>query len=142
MFVMVVCMAQFMTQAGLYMSIAPMYLISNSSQTSSAGEMSWLAAAYSSTVGTFILATGRLRDVFSHRLMFIIGFPSSGLWSLVADFSVWADHVFFDCSRALQRIGPAMLLPNSFAILGRAYPLGLRRSLSSGSSAPPLQVVS
>ncbi|KAL3484798.1 MFS general substrate transporter [Aspergillus germanicus] len=138
-FIVVVCMAQFMTQAGLCMSIAPMYLIGNSFQTSSAGELSWFAAAYSLTVATFILVAGRLGDVFGHQLMFIVGFVWFGLWSLLAGFSVWSDQVFFDCCRALQGIGPAMLLPNSLAILGRAYSPGLRKELIFsffGATAP------
>ncbi|KAL3480850.1 major facilitator superfamily domain-containing protein [Aspergillus californicus] len=138
-FVVVVCMAQFMTQAGLCMSIAPVYLIGKSFGTSTAGELSWFAAAYSLTVGTFILFAGRLGDVFGHRLMFTIGFAWFGLWSLLAGFSVWSDQILFDCCRALQGIGPAMLLPNSLAILGRAYPPGLRKELIFsffGATAP------
>jgi MFS family permease len=71
--------------------------------------------------------------------MFIIGFVWFGLWSLLAGFSVWSDQVFFDCCRALQGIGPAMLLPSSLAILGRAYPPGLRKELIFsffGATAP------
>ncbi|KAE8341758.1 hypothetical protein BDV24DRAFT_150881 [Aspergillus arachidicola] len=139
LFIVVVCMAQFMTQAGLCISIAPVYLIGKSFQTSIPGELSWFAAAYSLTVGTFILICGRLGDVFGHRLMFIIGFAWFGLWSLLAGFSVWSNQVFFDCCRALQGMGPAMLLPNAIAILGRAYPPGLRKEMIFsffGATAP------
>ncbi|PYI18590.1 MFS general substrate transporter [Aspergillus violaceofuscus CBS 115571] len=138
-FIAVVCMAQFMTQAGLCMSIAPAHIIGDSFGTNSAGELSWFAAAYSLTVGTFILVAGRLGDVYGHRLMFIIGFAWFGLWSLLAGFSVWSNKVFFDCCRALQGIGPALLLPNAIAILGRAYPPGLRKEMifsCFGATAP------
>ncbi|PWY88217.1 MFS general substrate transporter [Aspergillus heteromorphus CBS 117.55] len=138
-FIAVVCMAQFMTQAGLCMSIAPAHIIGDTFNTTSAGELSWFAAAYSLTVGTFILVAGRLGDVYGHRLMFIIGFSWFGLWSILAGFSVWSNKVFFDCCRALQGIGPAMLLPNAIAILGRAYPPGLRKEMifsCFGATAP------
>lgn len=138
-FIAVVCMAQFMTQAGLCMSIAPAHIIGASFGTTNAGQLSWFAAAYSLTVGTFILVAGRLGDVYGHRLMFIIGFSWFGLWSLLAGFSVWSNKVFFDCCRALQGIGPAMLLPNAIAILGRAYPPGLRKEMifsCFGATAP------
>lgn len=138
-FVVVVCLAQFMTQAGLCMSIAPVYIIGDSFGTSSAGELSWFAAAYSLTVGTFILICGRLGDVFGHRLMFIIGFAWFGLWSLLAGFSVWSNQIFFNCCRAFQGMGPAMLLPNAIAILGRTYPPGLRKEMIFsffGATAP------
>lgn len=138
-FIAVVCMAQFMTQAGLCMSIAPAHIIGASFGTTNAGQLSWFAAAYSLTVGTFILVAGWLGDVYGHRLMFIIGFSWFGLWSLLAGFSVWSNKVFFDCCRALQGIGPAMLLPNAIAILGRAYPPGLRKEMifsCFGATAP------
>lgn len=138
-FVTVVCMAQFMTQAGLSLSIPPVYLIGSSFGTSVAGELSWYTAAYSLTVGTFILFSGRLGDVYGHRLMFIAGFAWFGLWSLLAGFSVWSGQIFFDCCRAFQGIGPAMALPNALAILGRTYPPGTRKEMVFclfGATAP------
>ncbi|KAI9042459.1 MFS transporter [Aspergillus affinis] len=138
-FIIVVCMAQFMTQAGLAISIAPVYIIGDSFNTSSPGELSWFAAAYSLTVGTFILVAGRLGDVFGHRLMFVIGFAWFGLWSLLGGFSVWSNQLFFDCCRAFQGIGPALLLPNAIAIFGRTYPPGLRKEMVFclfGATAP------
>lgn len=138
-FVVVVSMAQFMTQAGLCMSIAPVYRIAHGFNTSNLGELSWFAAAYSLTVGTFILVAGRLGDVYGHKLMFVIGFSWFGLWSLLAGFSVWSGQVFFDCCRAFQGIGPAILLPNALAILGRTYPPGPRKGMVFcffGATAP------
>ncbi|KAE8154901.1 MFS general substrate transporter [Aspergillus avenaceus] len=138
-FIAVICMAQFMTQAGLAISIAPVFIIGKSFNTTNAGQLSWFAAAYSLTVGTFILVCGRLGDVFGHRLLFIIGFAWFGLWSLLAGFSVWSNQIFFDCCRAFQGLGPAMLLPNAIAILGRAYPPGLRKQMVFslfGATAP------
>ncbi|KAL5363112.1 MFS general substrate transporter [Aspergillus floccosus] len=128
-FVRVVAMAQFMTQVGLCMSTAPVFVIGESFNTSTAGELSWFATSYSLTVGTFILVSGRLGDVFGHWLMFVIGFAWFGLWSLLAGFSVWSNQRFFNCCRALQGMGPAMLLPNAIAILGRTYPPGLRKEM-------------
>jgi len=123
-------MGQFMTQVGLCMSIAPVYRIAHSFNTLNLGELSWFVAAYSLTVGSFILVAGQFGDVYGHKLMFIIGFVWFRLWSLLAGFSVWSGQVFFDCCRAFQGIGPAMLLPNALAILGRTYPPGMRRQWS------------
>ncbi|KAK6063435.1 Drug resistance protein [Seiridium cupressi] len=114
------CTPQLMTQAGLALSIAPARIISSSFDSSSIGQLSWYAASYSLTVGTFILPAGRLGDVFGHRKVVIVGFLWSGLWSLIAGFSVWTgEQIFFDCCRAMQGIGSALLLPNSIAIMGR-----------------------
>ena len=127
-FVIVVCAAQLMTQAGLALSIAPLKEIS-ASFDSSARDLTWASSAYSLTVGTFILVSGRLGDVYGHRLIFIIGFLWFALWSMLAGFSVWSNPRYFDCCRAFQGIGPALLLPNAVAILGRTYPPGQRKSM-------------
>jgi MFS family permease len=138
-FVAVVCMAQFMTQAVLSMSIAPVHIIGCGFDTSNSAELSWFAAAYSLTVGTFILVAGQLVDVYGHRRLFGLGFSGFSLWSLLARFSVWSNKIFFDCCRALQGIGPATLFPNAIAILGRTYPPGLRKEMIFslfGATAP------
>ncbi|KAJ5367694.1 hypothetical protein N7541_001635 [Penicillium brevicompactum] len=120
-FIAVVCAAQLMTQAGLSLSIAPIQAISASFGTTSR-DLTWASAAYSLSVGTLILVSGRLGDTYGHRLLFIIGFVWFGVWSLLGGFAVWSNEIFFDCCRALQGIGPALLLPNAVAIFGRTYP--------------------
>ena len=138
-FVTIVCMAQFMTQAVLGMGIVPAHIIGASFGTTDPGELSWFPAAYSLTVGTFILVSGRMGDIWGHRLMFVAGFLWFALWSLLAGFSVYSNRIFFDCCRAFQGIGPAMLLPNAVAIFGRTYPPGLRKAMAFslfGATAP------
>ncbi|KJZ75353.1 Drug resistance protein [Hirsutella minnesotensis 3608] len=139
LFVAVICSAQLMTQAGLAMSIAPMHYIGDSFGVKSPGELSWFAAGYSLTVGTFILIAGRLGDVFGHKRFFVAGFAWFGLWSLVAGLSVYSTRILFDFSRAMQGIGPAFLLPNAIAILGRTYEPGRRQDMVFslfGATAP------
>ncbi|KAJ5569961.1 uncharacterized protein N7459_009391 [Penicillium hispanicum] len=137
-FVFVVCAAQLMTQAGLALSIAPLQPIS-ASFNSTPKDLTWASAGYSLTVGTFIFVSGRLGDVYGHRLIFVIGFAWFGFWSLLAGFSAWSNQIFFDCCRAFQGIGPALVLPNGVAILGRLYPPGRRKEMVFcffGSVAP------
>lgn len=67
LFVGVVCAAQLLTQAGLALSIAPQASIAQSFHITDPGTFSWFSAAYSLTVGTFILPAGRLGDVFGHK---------------------------------------------------------------------------
>jgi len=128
LFVVVICAAQLMTQAGLSLSIAPLTIIS-ASFNSTPRDLTWASSAYSLTVGTFIFVSGRLGDVYGHKLLFVIGFMWFALWSLLAGFSVWSNPRFFDCCRAFQGIGPALLLPNAVAILGRSYPPGHRKGM-------------
>lgn len=137
--VAVVCMAQLMTQAALGQLIAPLHIIGDSFGTTNPGQLSWYAAAYSLTVGTFILIAGRLGDLFGHKRLFIAGFVWFGVWSLLAGFSVYTSPIFFDFTRAMQGIGPAFMLPNGVAILGRAYPPGRRKEMIFslfGATAP------
>lgn len=71
--------------------------------------------------------------------MFIIGFTWFGLWSILAGLSVYVGQIFFDFCRAMQGIGPAILLPNGIAILGTLYPPSPRKDMAFamfGSVAP------
>lgn len=137
-FVAVVCNAQLLTQAGLGIAIAPLHIIGDSFGASDS-QLPWFPAAYSLTVGTFILFAGRLGDLFGYRRMFIAGWLWFALWSLFAGVAVYSNQIFFDICRALQGIGPAVLLPNALAILGRTYPPGGRKDMVFsifGSTAP------
>lgn len=141
LFVGIICMAQFMNQAGLGMALSPLHIIGRSfGIENSPGQLSWLIAAYSLTVGTFILIAGRLGDLFGHKLLFIAGFLWFGLWSVLGGFGVYVSSPrFFDCCRALQGIGAAFILPNSIAILGRTYEPGRRKEMVFalfGATAP------
>lgn len=138
-FVGVLCMAQFMTQAGMGQAIAPLQIIGKSFETQNPGQLSWIVAAYSLTVGTFILVAGRLGDLYGHKKFFVGGFLWFALWSLLAGFSCYSSLAFFYCCRAFQGIGPAFLLPNAIAILGRSYEPGRRKQMIFsifGAAAP------
>ena len=140
LFIWVICSSNIFTQAGLGMTIAPLKIIGSGLGVSNPGGLSWFVAAYSLTVGTFILVAGRLGDMFGHKRLFVTGFLWYGLWSLVAGLSNYAhSEIFFDVCRALQGIGPAMIVPNSLAILGRTYPPGRRKDMIFsiyGATAP------
>ncbi|TGO45413.1 hypothetical protein BCON_0395g00020 [Botryotinia convoluta] len=138
-FIAIICMAQLMTQAALGQAIAPLHIIGSSFGVTNPGQLSWFAAAYSLTVGTFILIAGRLGDLYGHKMLFISGFFWFALWSLLAGFSAYSDAIFFDVARALQGIGPAFLLPNALAILARIYEPGRKKEMIFslfGATAP------
>ena len=79
-------------------------------------------------------------DLYGHKLIFVSGYLWFGLWSLIAGFSVYSHNlIFFATCRALQGIGPALLLPNAIAILARTYPPGRRKEMVLsifGATAP------
>lgn len=129
-FVIVLCSAQLLTQAGLALTVVPQQIISRSfGIDNQPGQISWLTAAYSLTVGTFVLVAGRLGDVFGHKPCFVGGFVWFGLWSAIAGVSVYSGPILFAFCRAMQGIGPAFLLPNAIAIIGRYYEPGLRQNM-------------
>ncbi|KAJ9123244.1 hypothetical protein QFC22_001440 [Naganishia vaughanmartiniae] len=71
--------------------------------------------------------------------MLLFGWAFFGIWSLATGFSSWANMPFMDFCRAMQGIGPAFLLPNSLAVLGRSYPPTPRKDMAFsffGLSAP------
>ena len=92
-------------------------------------QLAWLVAGYSLTVGTFILFSGRLGDVFGYKRLLITGLAWFSLWSLVAGLSVYSHYRLAVFSRVLQGIGPAICLPNALAIFGTAYAPGHRKAM-------------
>ena len=144
LFVGLICCAQFTTQAGLGQCLTILHVIGDHFGLTNPGELSWLIAAYSLTVGTFILPAGRFGDVYGHKKMLIIGFSWFSLWSTIAGLAVYSNHVLFDFARAFQGIGPAMCLPNGLAILGASYAPGPRKAMVFaifGATAPSGAIV-
>lgn len=129
LFVGVICCAQLTTQVGLGQCLGILHIIGNSYRLTNPGELSWLIAAYSLTVGTFILMAGRLGDVYGYKRMLLIGFSWFSLWSMIAGLAVYSNHVLFNFARVFQGIGPAIILPNGLAILGASYAPGRRKSM-------------
>lgn len=147
-FVTIICSAQLLTQSGLAQSIAPLHIIGKSFGTSDPAQLSWYPAAYSLTVGTFILPAGRFGDTYGHKKLFVIGWLWYCVFSLLAGFSIYVQAaglqgaVFFCVCRAFQGIGPALMLPNGLAILGRTYEAGKKKNMAFalfGASAPSVR---
>lgn len=139
-FVVLASSAQLFTQAALAESIAPLQIMSKDFGSPNPGQQSWFSAAHSLTVGTFILIAGRLGDMLGHKTLFVFGWFWFSLWSLISGLTVYShSQIFLDICRALQGIGPAILLPSSLAILGQAYAPGRRKEMVFsffGATAP------
>ncbi len=58
-FVFVLCLAQFLSLAGMNQTVAPMLILAKYFDIHDYGNLSWFSAAYSMTVGTFILPAGQ-----------------------------------------------------------------------------------
>jgi MFS family permease len=73
---------------------------------------------------------GRLGDIYGHKRIFMAGWAWFALWSLIAGFCGEAQLLWFSTCRAFQGIGPALLIPNAIALIGRSFPVGLKRNLA------------
>lgn len=129
LFVAIICLAQFTTQVGLGSTLVILPIIGKSFGLTDPSQYSWLIAGYSLTVGTFILISGRMGDLFGYKRMLLIGFSWYSIWSMVAGLAVYSNHVLFVFARVLQGIGPAITLPNGLALLGATYAPGKRKDM-------------
>jgi len=139
LFVGTLCTAMFTNQVGLGNTLATVGVIGESFAITNQGQLPWLVAGYSLTIGTFILIGGRLGDEFGNKRLFVIGMIWYSLWSLLAGLSVYSSHVLFIFARVFQGMGPALTLPNGLAILGQSYSPGPRKNMSFawfGGAAP------
>ncbi|KAI9682575.1 MAG: hypothetical protein M1822_006873 [Bathelium mastoideum] len=129
-FVAVICLAQFLMQAGLGSVLAILPILTASLGITNRGVSVWLIAGYSLTVGSFILVSGRLGDLYGHRRVLLVGYAWFGAFSVVAGLAVYSPgSVLFVFARVLSGIGPSLMLPNALAILGITYPPSPRKDL-------------
>jgi MFS family permease len=140
-FILVIGLSQLFSVGGLGNAAFSVQEISLSLNATSNGQMSWFLAAYSLCGGVFVLVTGRLGDHFGHKYVFLFGWMWMALWSLVSGFA--KDIVLFDIARGMTGIGNGALVPNSFALLARAFPpFTVKKNIAFalvGSSVLPLQ---
>ncbi|EAA29846.1 hypothetical protein NCU09172 [Neurospora crassa OR74A] len=128
--VFVLCLAQFLSLAAMNQTVAPMLILAKYFDIHDYGNLSWFSAAYSMTVGTFILPSGRLGDIHGHKLIAMIGWAWFSLWSLVCGSCGPTNLIWFSACRAFQGMGPALIIPNALAIIGRTFSIGLKRNLA------------
>ena len=139
LFIITVCLVQFLSLAGLAQTFAPLMIISDVFDVSNPGVMAWPTAAYSLTLGSCILPSGRLGDMFGHRRIFLIGWIWFASMSLLCGFSLLGGSRMLIACRAFQGIGPALLIPNGLALFGRTFPVGMKRNIAFslvGGSGP------
>ncbi|KAK6205428.1 major facilitator superfamily domain-containing protein [Scheffersomyces amazonensis] len=141
LFMFLVCMSQLLTQAAVSQTMNTSQKISKTfGVENDPGEISWFSASFSLTVGTFILISGRLGDMYGYKNMYLVGYVWFALFSLLAGFAAFSKStIFFDVMRAMQGMGPAIMMPNSQALIGSYYPPSLKKNLcmaAFGAVAP------
>lgn len=130
-FLLVMC--QFLCQGGITMSLTPMNLILELFPAIDSAAEVWFMGSFALTVGTFILISGRIGDMFGLKRVLLIGWAWIFVWSLITGFSVYVNTViFFIICRAFQGIGFALVLPCAMGILGTVYDGNSRKNLAFG----------
>lgn len=119
-----------MLEAGVGQVLSIVHVIGATWGLENSPNLSWVLAGYSLTVGTFILFSGRLGDLFGYKLMFLLGLSWYSVWTMVCGLAVFSSHVLFIFARVLQGIGPALMLPNALALLGVTYPPGKKKAMA------------
>jgi MFS family permease len=131
-------------EVGFTEALVIMPLIAESFNITNAGTLSWMISGYSLTVGTFILFSGRLGDLFGYKRMLIIGYLWFSLWTMIAGVAVYSNHVLFIFARVIGGIGPAICMPNGLALLGITYAPGIRKNICFavfGACAPTGSII-
>ncbi|OAG03103.1 MFS general substrate transporter [Paraphaeosphaeria sporulosa] len=138
-FIFITCIAQFLSLSALNQTVSPVMVLAKHFRVEDYGNLSWFSASYSMSVGTFILPAGRLGDMYGHKKIYLIGWLWFAIWSIITGFAYTSNHVMFSICRALQGIGPALLVPNAVALIGRTLPVGKQRMIGFacfGASGP------
>ncbi|HZR79559.1 MAG TPA: MFS transporter [Candidatus Binatia bacterium] len=86
----------------------------------SVAEMQWIASVFTLLLAALTLVAGSAGDRFGRRRLFAIGLAILAVGSLAA--GVAASDRELIAARAIQGIGGALLVPNSLALLGAAFP--------------------
>lgn len=119
-FILLIGLSQLFSVGGLGNTAFSVQEIGRALNTTNNGQLSWFLAAYSLCGGVFVLVTGRLGDHLGHKYVFVFGWVWMAIWSLISGFA--NNLVLFDFTRAMTGIGNGALVPNSFALLARAFP--------------------
>ncbi|KAM0348346.1 hypothetical protein ACHAPU_004314 [Fusarium lateritium] len=139
LFVAVICMAQVLTYAGLAQTLIPARRIGESFfNLERTTQLAWFTSAYALSYGSTALLGNRIGNVCGQRYAFIAGYFWFALWSVLAGLSAYMQStdnggaVFFCICRAMQGIGPALIITNGYGLLLRAYPPGPRKMVAMG----------
>lgn len=96
----------------------------------------WFMASFGLAIGTVILISGRIGDVYGIRNALTGGYLWTIAWSILSGISYYARHdgpAFYICCRAFQGAGLAFILPNILGAAGRIFsPNTLRKRLVFG----------
>lgn len=125
-FISITCASQLLSLSAMNQTVAPVMILARYFEVQNYGELSWFSAAYSMSVGTFILPagtflpstfrnhaadtqTGRLGDMYGHKRIYLLGWLWFSVWSLITGFAYPSNAIIFSVFRACQGIGESCM---------------------------------
>ena len=147
-FILVICLSDGLILAGLSQGLALSSSILAHFPSARIEHTGWYTAAYALAAGAFVLPSARLGRRYGHKVIFVMGLLWFALWTLLAGFALairragGSANTYFIFCRAMQGIGPGMLLPTGEALLSRLYLPGAKKGrniamiLFGGAAAP------
>ncbi|GMG41225.1 unnamed protein product [Ambrosiozyma monospora] len=132
MLVISMALTQLLSQAVMSQTVVPSNFIAKDfGVANDAGEISWMTAAYSLSMGTFILISGRFGDLLGYKLVYVSSYIVLSLFSLLAGISYYSGSIeFFDICRAFQGLAFSASVPNALGILGHYFPDGPEKNMA------------
>ncbi|MDJ0514359.1 MAG: MFS transporter [Methyloceanibacter sp.] len=85
-----------------------------------ASDLQWVISGYMLAEAAFLIAGGRLADIFGRRRFLILGAAIFGLTSLIGGAATTPDMLI--AMRIVQGIGAAIMLPVALAVTTNAFP--------------------
>ncbi|KAL8947922.1 MAG: hypothetical protein Q9222_005847 [Ikaeria aurantiellina] len=130
LFIFIIGLSQLFAVGGLGNTAYSTQHIGRSLHATTNAQTSWFLAAYSLSGGTFVLIAGRLGDYLGHKNIFVFGWLWMALWSSISGFA-HNNLILFDFARGMTGIGSGALVPNSFALLARAFsPFSTKKNIA------------
>src|SRR5580700_7407949 len=93
-------------------------------------ELQWVVSSYTIAFAAFILTAGALGDRIGAKRVFMAGFAIFTAASVAC--ALASSATILIAARGLQGLGAAILVPNSLALLGHAYPDEKQRGRAVG----------
>ncbi|CCH60828.1 hypothetical protein TBLA_0D03280 [Henningerozyma blattae CBS 6284] len=134
LFIISCMVSQFMSQAGLTQALSIMNILAEELNAEKSRQ-AWLMASFTLSMGSFILVSGRLGDIYGLKKVLLGGYAILTIWSLICGFSSYSHNdAFFITSRAFQGLGLAFVLPNSLGLIGVIYePGSMKKNMIIGT---------
>lgn len=111
--------AMFAVQLDFFALQSAVPIIADDLETS-ASDLQWIISGYMLAEAAFLIAGGRLADIFGRKRFLILGAAIFGVTSLIGGVAISPEMLI--AMRIIQGIGAAIMLPVALAVTTNAFP--------------------